>query len=63
LNNLGGLTGSPEVLQERKTKACDCTRQRAKTPPDSGRQTDIYGIRRLLGQMALSGATTNVFLN
>ena len=41
LNNLGGLTGSPEVLQERKTKASDCTRQRAKTPPDSGRRTDV----------------------
>jgi hypothetical protein len=32
-----------------------------KTPPDSVRQTDIAGIRRLLGQAALSHASADVF--
>jgi len=34
-----------------------------KTTPDSGRRTDIAGIRRLLGQTALSDASADVFFN
>jgi hypothetical protein len=33
------------------------------TSPDSGRQIDIAGIRRLLGQTVLSHASTDVFFN
>jgi hypothetical protein len=33
-----------------------------KTSPDAGRQTDIAGIRRLLGQAALSQTVADIVL-
>jgi len=32
-----------------------------KTAPDSGRQSDLAGIRRLLGQASLSDAAAGIF--